>query len=123
MGAVCSRAFRCDHHGVLLSSDSTKSRISRFTFTGSRDVRAVPRALERDHREPVDLGERRASGERVERVLGPVDHERGTANPAADIAAFGAAELCPPWLSIIVSGAVSSPQPTQSSICSSNGAR
>ena len=78
----------------------------------------VARALERGQLGAQELGQRRAGRVCADRVLGPVDHERSSADPRRQLHVLRASiERRGEDRRASVSGSVSRPHPTPSSIC------
>ena len=94
----------------------TKSRSSRLTFTGSRACGAWPEPSSVTSSPPVSSASAAPAP-----AGGPRPRRRGSRAPGSGRARRAPARsprrIVPPCVAISVSGSVSSPQPTQSSIC------
>ena len=83
---------------------------------GIADVRAVTRALEQHELAACCLGEPDPAPGAGDRILRPLDHEHRTANAFASSRVASLLRRPSTLVAISVSGVVSRPQPTQSSI-------
>ena len=111
------------HPAARGGGGATKSRSSRFTFTGSRACGKWPRPFERDELAARRLGERHAAGVRPDRVLVAVDHEHRAADAAQSSRTRSSSESrCQRRSRSASRASVSSPQPMRPRSASSSAA-
>ena len=108
----------------LAGGGSTKSRRSRFTFTGSRTCGDMAAALQRHELAAGRLGERRAARVRADASSSP--WMTSTGQRTRRTCPGSVSSTASAWREIVstsVAGSVSSPQPTRPRSASSSAAR